>query len=196
MTSGTGGDRALEMSVSHRLVAGGIWDSTLRQKPLFHAGYGARCVIQNIDYSIIELAAIFGLFEITIELAKLTTISRFGNALGCRLGLILDSDFAARLTFAVMSQKSDAAARWRRQSVRPRVPRSVIWSKPCNERMLGNFRPSRDRIKAAACCAHGRRAFGMRELKNSQANTMIPTRRGTVARWHAIRPAAIGQDRI
>jgi hypothetical protein len=36
----------------------------------------------------------------------------------------------------------------------------------------------------------------MRELKNSQANTIIPVPRGTVVRWRAIHPVAIGQDHI
>jgi hypothetical protein len=41
----------------------------------------------------------------------------------------------------------------------------------------------------------------MRELKNSQANTIKvntinPPARSAVARRHTIRPAAIGQDRI
>jgi hypothetical protein len=36
----------------------------------------------------------------------------------------------------------------------------------------------------------------MRELKNSQANTIKPPPRSAVVRWHAIDPAAIGQDRI
>jgi hypothetical protein len=41
----------------------------------------------------------------------------------------------------------------------------------------------------------------MRALKNSQANTIKantikPPARNAVARWHTIRPAEIGQDRI
>jgi hypothetical protein len=41
----------------------------------------------------------------------------------------------------------------------------------------------------------------MPELKNSEASTIKanaikPPARSAVVRWHAIRPAAIGQDRI
>jgi hypothetical protein len=82
MPLGTGGDGAsVTVSLSSVTNQAGFQDSTPRQKPLFHAGYGAGCVIQNIDYSTIELVAIFGLIEMIIELARLTTICRFGNAL-------------------------------------------------------------------------------------------------------------------
>jgi hypothetical protein len=114
MTLGTGGDRASE-TVSFSSVAN---QEDFRIQRRARNPYSMRVaelrVIQNTDCSIIELIAIFGVIEMIIELAKLTIICRL-ICFRCRLGFVPDSDFAVRLTFAVMSQKNGATARWGRQ---------------------------------------------------------------------------------
>jgi hypothetical protein len=73
---GTGGDRA-SAAVSFSSVANqGDFRIQRRARNPYSMRVAELRVIQNTDYSTIELVAIFGVIEMIIELAKLTTICR------------------------------------------------------------------------------------------------------------------------